>query len=75
MTKKEHIERHKKLHKCLDELVADYISCVKDVSMQNTLMDLIEWSYGQTKSPNNILYDEVKSKKVQNKTGKRKKTV
>ena len=44
---KDHIERHKKLHRNLDELLADYISHA-DGRPSHTILELIDWSYKQT---------------------------
>jgi hypothetical protein len=51
LTEKEHQERHKFLHKCLDELVADYISNTLNSLTQSSIMDLMEWSARQTQIP------------------------
>jgi citrate synthase len=51
MTNEEHIERHKKLHKNLDELMADFISNTDKMPSQTTVMELIEWSHKQTVEP------------------------
>lgn len=47
-----HRNRHILLHKHLDELYADYIVSSKDISetIDLKIMDLIEWSYKQTKN-------------------------
>ena len=55
MTKEEHKERHQKLHRSLDELIADWLdhqllSSNKRFS-NTTIMELIEWSYQQTLNP------------------------
>jgi hypothetical protein len=46
-----HATIHKRLHKCLDELVADWINQTDKFPSQATVMDLITWSYEQTKNP------------------------
>lgn len=48
-----HKARHKELHAALDELFADYISHHPDQSgfLNMPLIDLIDWSYDQTKNP------------------------
>ena len=51
LSREEHIERHKKLHKSLDELVADMISQTKMLPSDTTVMELIEWSHKQTLVP------------------------
>ncbi len=51
MTKKEHLARHKELHKKLDELIADFICCKKKLLSKTTLMEFMEWSYQQTIKP------------------------
>lgn len=42
-----HILRHKKLHKNLDELVADYITHTKGLPSKNTILDLMRWAHEQ----------------------------
>lgn len=54
MTEKEHKRRHIKLHRELDELVADYISCTEKSLSKSFILDLIEWSYQQTKNPESV---------------------
>ena len=51
MSKEEHLERHKLLHKYLDELVADYIKHTTALPSKSTLMELMEWSHQQTIKP------------------------
>lgn len=51
MTKAEHIERHKLLHKMLDELIADWIQHTKCLPSQNTVLELMQWSNQQCKEP------------------------
>ena len=48
MNKEEHQERHLRLHKKFDELFADFITHA-DGGTSNTIMDLIKWSFKQTK--------------------------
>ena len=48
ITKEQHIERHKLLHRMLDELVADFINETGKLPSQTTLNLLMEWSYKQT---------------------------
>uniref|UniRef100_A0A6M3LDQ7 Uncharacterized protein n=1 Tax=viral metagenome TaxID=1070528 RepID=A0A6M3LDQ7_9ZZZZ len=51
MNKKEHIKRHKELHKSLDELIADFITHTDKLPSSSSVMELMEWSYKQTKNP------------------------
>jgi hypothetical protein len=52
MTQDEHRERHKLLHRMMDELVADYLSHVpRSLPSETTLMQLMEWSHAQTINP------------------------
>ena len=51
MTKKEHIERHEKLHNSLDELVADWLTHTKKFPSKSTITELLKWSHEQTKNP------------------------
>lgn len=53
MTKEDHIKRHKKLHKCLDELAADYLDQTGRLLHAITVMELISRSYRQTVQPTN----------------------
>ena len=53
MTKKEHIKKHKELHASLDELLADFITHTEKFPSQATIMELIDWSFEQTKNPTN----------------------
>jgi len=49
--KKEHIKRHKMLHRYFDELVADYVNHTNEFLAGASIMDLMEWSSKQTKCP------------------------
>ena len=51
MTKEEHIKRHNYLHKCLDELVADFITHTKELPSLTSLIRLMEWSSSQCINP------------------------
>ena len=55
MNKEKHIERHLELHKALDELAADWLDNQPTESEKlfsnTTIMELMEWSYEQTKNP------------------------
>lgn len=46
-----HRERHKILHKYLDELVADMIMCTAKSPSKTTVMELMDWSYQQIDNP------------------------
>ena len=48
MTKGEHAERHKMLHKALDELAADWANEVKGVFSKASILDLMTWSAQET---------------------------
>jgi len=51
ITIEEHIKRHKELHRALDELVADMITCTEKSLSTTSVMDLIRWSHEQTIHP------------------------
>jgi len=51
MEEEEHIKRHQELHKSLDELVADMIDQTTRTPSNTTVMELIKWSFEQTKNP------------------------
>ncbi len=51
MNEKKHMERHRELHKALDELVADWISHTEKLPSRSTVMELMQWSYEQTTKP------------------------
>ena len=56
LTKAEHIEIHKELHKSLDLLIADFISCTEaGASGQGytgqPIKVLLDWAYRQTLDP------------------------
>lgn len=53
MTLEEHKQRHKELHKSLDELFADFIHHNSDIKTvtQIPVLRLIEWSYQQSINP------------------------
>lgn len=51
MTKEEHRERHIKLHKALDELMADFASHTRRGFTDTSVMELMQWSYKQTQDP------------------------
>ena len=49
MNTKEHILRHKLLHRKLDELIADFILHTNKLPSQTKLTELMSWSFEQTK--------------------------
>ena len=51
MRGKEHIKRHKELHRSLDELLADWIKHTENLPSQHNIGELLKWSYEQTKNP------------------------
>lgn len=48
MTHDEHTERHKLLHRELDELVADFIRHTQQLPSKTTLVEFLHWSHTQT---------------------------
>ncbi len=54
MTNAEHKERHQELHRCLDELIADFIHHTKGLLSECNLLDLMQWSHAQTVSPTEV---------------------
>jgi hypothetical protein len=53
MDRIEHIKVHKRLHKALDELVADWITNTKCLPSKNMVLDLMKWSHTQLTEPTN----------------------
>lgn len=54
MTREEHITRHRKLHKALDELVADFLRHTSGglgTGLHSPIEDLMRWSFEQTNNP------------------------
>ena len=51
MNKEEVIERHKKLHQSLDELIACFITETDGLPSKTGLMEFMEWSHKMTKDP------------------------
>lgn len=54
MTPEEHRQRHVELHRKLDELVADFISCTGKLPSQTNLMEFMKWAYQQTIQPTEL---------------------
>ena len=57
MTPEEHRKMHVELHKAFDELLADWITHTKCFPSQNTVLDLMNWSYEQTINPSETSND------------------
>jgi hypothetical protein len=52
MTLEEHRQRHQALHHALDELAADWASQHwGELYSKHSIMELMEWSFQQTKNP------------------------
>ena len=51
ISEEEHKAIHVELHKYLDELIADFLRQTGKPLSEITLLDLVEWSYEQTKNP------------------------
>lgn len=51
MTPDEHRFRHVELHAALDELVADFITHRNRMPSKSTILELMEWSHQQTRTP------------------------
>ena len=51
MTMEEHKKQHIKLHKALDELLADWIGATEGLPSRASILDLVKWSHAQTENP------------------------
>lgn len=51
MSDEEHRSRHEMLHKMLDELVADFIVHTGSYPSKTPILELMQWSAAQAKSP------------------------
>ncbi len=51
MNTEDHRRIHERLHKALDELVADWIDHTGLMPSEATVRDLMLWSYEQTQEP------------------------
>jgi len=51
MNPEQHKKRHEELHKCLDELVADFILHSEKRPSETSVMELMQWSHNQTINP------------------------
>ena len=52
MSEEVHAQRHKELHKAIDELAADFIAHNPGKYLSSTsVMQLIQWSHAQTIKP------------------------
>jgi len=49
--KQTHQERHIFLHKCLDELLSDFIYHTGELPTETKISDFMEWSHSQTINP------------------------
>lgn len=47
----DHKARHEKLHRALDELVADFIDHTSRLPSKTNLIELMDWAYLQTVRP------------------------
>ena len=55
MTHEEHRQRHRELHRALDQLFADFIVHNPDLRhIEQSIGMLIEWSYMQTLDPDEL---------------------
>jgi len=54
MEKQEHIKCHKRLHKYLDELAADFFAQTGKMPSESSVMELMTWSCGQTENPTEV---------------------
>ena len=50
-TNEGHRFRHQQLHRCLDELSADWIEQTGSLPSEQSVLDLIKWSHQQTIQP------------------------
>ena len=46
-----HKQRHLELHRSFDELIGDWIAQTNPIPSKATVMDLINWSYKQSRKP------------------------
>lgn len=51
LSRDEIIERHKKLHRSLDELIACFITETTNLPSRTTMMEFMEWSHKMTENP------------------------
>ena len=58
MTEQEHHERHKELHRSLDELLADFIthSGLNGRFTSRPIMELLDWAHKQAKQPDHKIH-------------------
>lgn len=57
-----HADRHKKLHRALDELAADMIEQTGSLPSRTSVLDLMKWSHQQTVLPTGQWESEHKRK-------------
>jgi hypothetical protein len=65
ITPEKHLQRHKELHRYLDELIADFIGHTGGLPSSCTIMDLMQWSHAQTISPTDTDHDEERKSYLQ----------
>lgn len=58
MKYEEHQKRHIELHRMLDELTADMIKNTDKLPSETTVMELMKWSYEQTKNPTEDVHNK-----------------
>ena len=58
MSREAHIQRHKELHRNLDELVADMITETNLFPSQMSVLDLMKWSSQQMINPTEREWNE-----------------
>lgn len=51
-TKQQLIDIHKELHTSLDKLLGCYLMETEKTETNTSVMELVEWSFKQTKNPN-----------------------
>lgn len=51
MTPEVHSERHAELHRCFDELLADFLACTGKLPSKTMILDLMKWSHEQIENP------------------------
>lgn len=57
MDREEHIQKHKDLHRSLDELLADFITHTGELPSKSSIFELVEWSFEQSINPTELEED------------------